>query len=142
MRKISLLLIAIGLAYALYRITLAPPVTVEISAPSAQAQTVPGVYTANRDDATDILELKDDGSYARNYRPAGGTTLIHQGQWTRDGDRITFTNFAIAPERDAAASDAWRTSRQTWTTRISIGRSEVQIVINADGALIYSKRGE
>ena len=141
MRKISLLLIAIGLAYALYRIVAAPPVTVEISAPSAaQAQTVPGVYTANRDDATDILELKDDGSYARNYRPAGGTTLIHQGQWTREGDRITFTNFAVAPDVDAAASDAWRTSRQTWTTRISIGRTEVQIVINADGALIYSKR--
>ena len=142
MKKISLLLIAIGLAYALYRIVDAPPVTVQISAPSAQEQTVPGVYTANRDDATDILELKDDGSYARNYRPAGGTTLIHQGQWTRDGDSITFTNFAIAPERDAAANDGWRTSRQTWTTRISIGRSEVQIVITADGALIYSKRGE
>jgi len=140
MRKISLLLIAIGVAYGLYRI-MAPPITVEISTPSAvQEQTLPGVYTANREDATDILDLKDDGSYARNYRPAGGTTLIHQGQWTRDGDRISFSNFAVAPEQDAAASDAWRTSRQNWTTRLVMGRSEVQIVINADRALIYSKR--
>ena len=140
MRKISLLLIAIGAAYALYRI-MVPPITIDMIVPSTtQAQTVPGVYTANRDDAADILELKDDGSYARDYRPAGGTTLIHQGQWTRDGERISFSNFAVTPEQDAAASDAWRASRQNWTTRLVMGRGEVQIVINADRGLIYSKR--
>ncbi len=138
---VILLLFAAGLIYGGY-LYLQVPVNVQIAAsgePQA-APEIPGVYTANRDDATDILELKPDGSYARNYRPQGGTTLIHQGQWTRDGDSMTFTNFAVAPDIDASASDAWRTSRRAWTTRVIVSRREVQIVINAERALIYSKR--
>ncbi len=44
MRKISLLLIAIGAAYALYRIVMAPPAVVEKSGMSStvQEQTVRG----------------------------------------------------------------------------------------------------
>jgi hypothetical protein len=44
MRKISLLLIAIGAAYALYRIVMAPPVVVESGMSSTvQEQTARGV---------------------------------------------------------------------------------------------------
>lgn len=138
---VVLLLFAAGLIYGGY-LYMQVPVSVQVSQsvePAAPLD-IPGVYTANRDDATDILELKPDGSYARNYRPQGGTTLIHQGQWTRDGDNMTFTNFAVAPDIDASASDAWRTSRRSWTTRVIVSRREVQIVINAERALIYSKR--
>lgn len=140
-KKIILVLAFLVVGYGLYGY-LTSPLRIEMSAnvEPAAPQTLPGVYTANRDDATDILELKDDGSYARNYRRPGGTTLIHQGQWTRDGDRISFTNFAVAPDEDADATDAWRTSRRSWTTRLVMGRSEVQIVINADKALLYTKR--
>jgi hypothetical protein len=144
MKKFLLLLLVIvaGLAvYAYY----APKVSIQVAtnAEPALPLTVPGVYTANRDDATDILELKDDGSYARNYRRPGSATLIHQGQWTRDGDdRISFTNFAVAPDQDADDSDTWRTSRRAWTTRLIVNKVDVQIVINADRALLYTKRGE
>jgi hypothetical protein len=144
MKKFLLLLLVIvaGLAvYAYY----APKVSIQVAttAESTVPLTVPGVYTANRDDATDILELKDDGSYARNYRRSGSATLIHQGQWTRDADdRISFTNFAVAPDQDADSSDSWRTSRRAWTTRLIVNKTDVQIVINADRALIYTKRGE
>jgi hypothetical protein len=143
MKKFLLLLLVIvgGLAvYAYY----APKVSIEVATVAAPAMplTVPGVYTANRDDANDILELKDDGSYARNYRRPGSATLIHQGQWTRDGDRISFTNFAVAPDQDTDQSDTWRTSRRAWTTRLIVNKTDVQIVINAERALLYTKRGE
>ncbi|HEY4134707.1 MAG TPA: hypothetical protein VGO34_05785 [Alphaproteobacteria bacterium] len=160
MKKLIALLAVLAAGYGLYRymtwhidVDVTPVESAEsLAAPKSapppgssavtaeQSLDLPGVYLANREGVTDILELHPDGSYSRNYRSPEGA-LIHQGQWERVGDHIAFTNFAVAPDEDVDGNDTWRTSRREWSARLVMGRSEVQIVINAEKALLYTKRG-
>jgi hypothetical protein len=160
MKKLLVLLVVLAAGYGLYRymnwhidVDVTPLETAEsLAAPKSavppgsaavtaeQSLDLPGVYLANRDGATDILELHPDGSYARNYRSPEGA-LIHQGTWERVGDHVNFTNFAVAPDEDVDNTDTWRTSRRDWSARLVTGRSQVQIVISAEKALLYTKRG-
>jgi hypothetical protein len=157
MKKLLLLLLVLAAGYGLYSymtwhididVTPADPVESlaqpsfdpSLPSPDQSAHDLSGVYLANREGATDILELHPDGSYSRNYRSSVGV-MIHQGQWERIGDHVRFTNFAVAPDEDVDDNETWRSSRRDWSARLVIGRSDVQIVINAERALLYTKRG-
>lgn len=88
-----------GLERALMPLLLGVIISAAACSPNVGPRAVLGRYVANHNKGLDVIELKQDGTYAYVYRPTQGEEFRNAGRWTfyykDEAPRITFRDFVF-----------------------------------------------
>ena len=97
-----------------------------------------GTYVLNRGEASDVIEVRADGTYVHSYKTTGGVTHTSQDRWyldPLDGEqRITFEGFVFAlPGRGSGG-------RNSWDVAIERVAGSIRLGVDEDLGLWYQKQ--
>ena len=88
-----------------------------------------GTYVLNRGEASDVIEVRADGTYVHSYKTTDGVTHTGQDRWylePLDGEqRITFEGFVFGlPGRGVGGRSVWNVATERVAGSIRLGVDE------------------